>query len=248
MKKIFAANWKLNKTPNESREFFKKLDGKELAGFFENRELIFFPQNFSFEAVATTIASSQNLKTVGFGPQNVFSQSSGAFTGENSAVVASGLGAKFILLGHSERRQFFAETNSGLSEKLAFVQQNHLTAVFCVGETLAERDSGKTGFVLDQQLREGLKNAIKANRVVIAYEPVWAIGTGQVATSDQVRETHKMVFNLLSTLGFKDFQILYGGSVKPDNAKELLAIPHVDGFLVGGASLEVDSFLKICQS
>lgn len=248
MKKIFAANWKMNKTPNESRDFFKKLDGQDLKGFFESREMIFFPQNFSFEAVAQALAQSKQLKTVGFGPQNVFSQSSGAFTGENSAVIAGSLGAKFILLGHSERRQFFAETNSALCEKLAFVQLNNLIPVFCVGETLAEREGGKTGFVLEQQLREGLKNAIKANRIIIAYEPVWAIGTGVVATTDQVRETHKMIFNLLATLGFKDFQILYGGSVKPDNAKELLAIPHVDGFLVGGASLEVDSFLKICQS
>lgn len=248
MKKIFAANWKLNKTPNEARDFFKKLDPLLSDAFFEKNEMICFPQNFSLEAVSTSIFGSKNLKSIGFGPQNVFHQKSGAFTGENSATVAQGLGAKFALIGHSERRQLFGETNSSVAEKLGFIQAHSMVPVFCVGETLSERESGKTGFVLDLQLREGLKNAIKANRIIIAYEPVWAIGTGKVATIEQVRETHAMIFNLLATLGYKDFQILYGGSVKPENATELLSIPHVDGFLVGGAALEVDSFLKICQA
>lgn len=242
-KKIFAANWKLNKTPIESKIFFENLLPKVNADFFKSRDLIFFPQNFSLDTVSRALQSSN----IGFGPQNIYFEKSGAFTGENSAEVAKKMNCQYILLGHSERRQFFSETHEALSKKVKAVQDLDLTAVFCIGETLKQREEGKTGLICAEQLTEGLKAADKKKRLIVAYEPVWAIGTGQVATLDQVKEAHDMIHNFLASHLYADYQILYGGSVKPDNAKELLNIPYVDGFLVGGASLEVDSFLKICQ-
>ena len=134
-----------------------------------------------------------------------------------------------------------------LGKKVKAVQDLDLVPVFCIGETLEQREQGKTGLVCAEQLTEGLKLADKSKRLVVAYEPVWAIGTGKVATLGQVKEAHEMIHNFLSSHLFANFQILYGGSVKPDNSKDLLQIPYVDGFLVEGASLEVDSFLKICQ-
>jgi triosephosphate isomerase (TIM) len=242
-KKIFAANWKLNKTPAESKSFFANLLPKISADFLKSRDLIFFPQNFSLETTSQMLHSSH----IGFGPQNIYYGNSGAFTGENSAEVAKKMNCQFVLVGHSERRQLFSETDEALCKKIKTVQDLDLTAVFCIGETLKEREDGKTGLVCSEQLAEGLKLADKNKRLIVAYEPVWAIGTGKVATLDQVKEAHEMIHNFLASHLFADYQILYGGSVKPDNAKDLLNIRYVDGFLVGGASLEVDSFLKICQ-
>ena len=242
-KKIFAANWKLNKTPSESKMFFENLLPKVNAEFFLSKELIFFPQNFSLDVTAQIL----RMSSVGFGPQNIHFEKSGAFTGENSAEVAKKMDCEYILLGHSERRQFFAENHLALSKKVKQVQDLDLIPVFCIGETLEQREQGKTGFICAEQLTEGLKLADKTKRLIVAYEPVWAIGTGKVATLDQVKEAHDMIHNFLASHLYADYQILYGGSVKPDNSKDLLSIPHVDGFLVGGASLEVDSFLKICQ-
>lgn len=242
-KKIFAANWKLNNTPAESKIFFENLLPKIKADFFQNKELIFFPQNFSLDVTAQVLRTS----SVGYGPQNIYFEKSGAFTGENSAEVAKKMDCKFVLLGHSERRQFFSENHLALSKKVKMVQDLDLTPVFCIGETLEQREQGKTGFICAEQLTEGLKLANKTKRLIVAYEPVWAIGTGKVATLVQVKEAHEMIHNFLASHLYADYQILYGGSVKPENSKDLLSIPYVDGFLVGGASLEVDSFLKICQ-
>lgn len=242
-KKIFAANWKLNKTPSEAKMFFENLLLKTGGDFFNDKELVFFPQNFSLDVTSQILRASK----IGFGPQNVYFEKSGAFTGENSAEAAKKMDCKFILLGHSERRQFFAENHIVLSKKLKAVQDLELTPVFCIGETLEQREQGKTGYICAEQLTEGLKHADKTKRLIVAYEPVWAIGTGKVATMIQVKEAHEMIHNFLASHLFANYQILYGGSVKPENSKELLNIPHVDGFLVGGASLEVDSFLKICQ-
>ena len=242
-KKIFAANWKLNKTPSESKMFFENMLLKINAEFFQDKELIFFPQNFSLDVTSQILRNS----SIGYGPQNIYFEKSGAFTGENSAEVAKKMDCKYILLGHSERRQYFAENHQALSKKVKMVQDLDLTPIFCIGETLEQREQGKTGFVCAEQLIEGLKLADKSKRLIVAYEPVWAIGTGKVATLTQVKETHEMIHNFLASHLYADYGILYGGSVKPDNSKELLSIPHVDGFLVGGASLEVDSFLKVCQ-
>lgn len=246
MKKIFAANWKLNKTPDESREFVIDLKNKVFGDeeFFTKREVVILPSAFSLEAVSSLCAGTE----IKYGPQNVFSELSGAFTGENSVLVAQGLGSQFVLVGHSERRALFQESNELLNKKNQLTQRHDLVPIFCVGETLVERESGETLEVCFQQLGAGLKDLDLKKRLIVAYEPVWAIGTGRVASSEQVAEVHLKIQHWLDEKGFANCQLLYGGSVKPENAHELLQIPHVHGFLIGGAALQVDSFLKICRS
>ncbi len=245
-KKIFAANWKLNKTPEESREFVIQFKNQifQNTNFFENREVIIFPQAYSLEALSSLCAGTQ----IGFGPQNVYCESSGAFTGENSAEVSKLLKSEFTLVGHSERREIFKETDDLINKKLQLLQKLELTPVFCIGETLSQREAGQTMKVCLDQMSKGLAGLNKARRLIVAYEPVWAIGTGKVATLDQVKEVHQALYQYLNENSYSDFQLLYGGSVKPENANELLSVAHVDGFLIGGASLKVDSFLKICLS
>jgi len=245
-KKIFAANWKLNKTPEEARDFVIKLKNEifKIPDFFSSREVMIFPSAISLEAVSSLCAGTD----IQFGPQNICSEKSGAFTGENSAEVAKALKSNIALVGHSERREIFKEQDEQLNKKVSLLQSLQVLPVFCIGETLAQREAGKTLDVCFSQLRNGLKEVNKDLRLVVAYEPVWAIGTGKVATKEQVAEVHAKLFEYLSSQGFKNAQLLYGGSVKPENAAELLKIPHVDGFLIGGASLQPDSFLKICQA
>lgn len=238
---IIAANWKLYKNPQQTREFFK--------GFLplaesSTHEIFFFPSAICLEATAEMLKG----RRIKFGAQNCYSQSQGAFTGENSAQTVKDLGGELILIGHSERRKSFGEGDQLLADKLALVQSLNLLPVFCIGETLQEREAHQTQPVLKTQLQIGLSKADKSKKLVIAYEPVWAIGTGKVATAQQVQETHKDIAQILESLGFADCPILYGGSVKPDNAKELLHIPHVGGFLVGGASLEVSSFAALVNT
>ena len=242
MKKIFAANWKLNKTPLESKSFCEELLQKLDSQFFENSEVFIFPQNYSVGITSQTLKGSK----IKVGPQNIHFETKGAFTGENSAEIAKYFGCELVLLGHSERRQYFGENSEGLNKKIRLTQALDMFPVFCIGETLVERQNEQTENVCFNQLESAFDQVDRLKRIVIAYEPVWAIGTGQVATIAQVAQIHKSLFNKMNDLGFKSFQILYGGSVKPDNAKELLAVPYVDGFLIGGASLEVDSFVKIC--
>ncbi len=244
MKRIFAANWKLNKTPEQAREFLIQFKNEifKISHFFDTREVFIFPQAYSFEAVSTLCAGT----SIEFGPQNIYSQSSGAFTGENSAAMAKDLGAKMALIGHSERREIFKESDQVLNQKALHVESLQMTSVFCIGETLQQRESHQTLPICFSQLDQGLAGVSREKRIVVAYEPVWAIGTGKVATTQQVAEVHQAIYDKLEARGFKDFQILYGGSVKPENAAELFKVPHVDGFLIGGASLDVASFLKIC--
>jgi triosephosphate isomerase len=256
MKKIFAANWKLHKNPSETRAFFQAWKeksahighegarhGSHEGARHANSEVWFFPPAVSFEAASGALAGSE----IKFGLQNIYSELKGAFTGENSAQVVKDLGGHGALVGHSERRSLFGENHALLAKKVKALQDLNLLPMFCIGETLTERQSGKTQSVVQEQLRLGLESADRTKPVILAYEPVWAIGTGVVATSEQVREVHAWVREELNTLGFTTTPILYGGSVKADNAKELIMIKNVDGFLVGGASLEVDSFLKISQ-
>lgn len=243
--KIFAANWKLNKDPEEARSFLKSFRNLLAQQPLEsNREVIIFPTAMS---LATVSEECKNTK-IHFGPQNVYYEKSGAFTGENSATMAQKLGSTFCLIGHSERRQIFHESDAILHRKVELLQSLKMTPVLCIGETQKQRDEKKTLLVCFQQLDEALVDVDHTQRLIIAYEPVWAIGTGLVATLDQVAEVHSAIHDKLSSRNFKNFQILYGGSVKPDNASDLLKVPHVDGFLIGGASLEPDSFMKICQA
>lgn len=241
--KIFAANWKLHKNPKETREFLAEF--LKQVSPLADREIVFFPSTICLEATSQSLSSSK----IKWGAQNCYFEAKGAFTGETSAQTVKDLGGQYILIGHSERRAIFSETDELIAKKVSFAQSLELTALLCIGETLAQRDAGETLKVLSQQLQTGLSKADKTKTLVIAYEPVWAIGTGKIATSAQVQEAHAAVFQNLQKLGFSPAtSILYGGSVKPENSRELLAIPHVDGFLVGGASLEVASFKAICNS
>lgn len=239
--KIFAANWKLQKNPAETKDFLSKWMHQSLE--LSSREVVFFPQTISLDAAASVLAHSK----ISWGAQNCYVETKGAFTGETSAQAIKDLGGRYVLLGHSERRSLFGETDEFIAKKLKTVQSLDLTPMLCIGETLEQREAGKTKSVLQKQLKDSLALADQKKSLVVAYEPVWAIGTGKVASIEQVRETHSDVRNILNELGFSSkTPILYGGSVKADNAKELISIASVDGFLVGGASLEVESFLTIC--
>lgn len=244
MKKIFAANWKMYKTPNEARSFFSEWQKSHFKFNSNNSEVFFFPTALSAESVSQSI-SGLNLN---WGVQNAYFEKEGAFTGELSMNHAKEMGAAAVLVGHSERRTLFGETNSMLAKKNSWAQQTGVTPFYCIGETLEERNQEATLKVLDRQLREGLVLAKSEDALVVAYEPVWAIGTGKVAEAPQIKEAHLYIRSVLDSLGFTQSQILYGGSVKPETAAELIQIPHVDGFLVGGASLKVDSFQKIIGS
>jgi triosephosphate isomerase len=239
--KIIAANWKLHKNPTQTANYFKDFLSKYKST--KNRSVVFFVPATSLERAAQSLQTSE----LQVGAQNCFWELSGAFTGEVSALACQEIGATWVLLGHSERRSLFFETSEMISKKLKVVQQLALTPLVCIGETLQERDSGQTFAVLKKQLDQSLHGA-PSKTLHVAYEPVWAIGTGRIASPQQVQETHLFLRESLNAMGFEGSRILYGGSVKADNSKELLSLPHVDGFLVGGASLEVESFLKIVES
>ena len=245
--KIFAANWKLFKTPNETRDFFTQFleSSSKILNANSDTEILFFPPAINLEAAAQ---STKGFR-IQLGAQNCYSEAEGAFTGEISAQAVKSVGGGWILLGHSERRKLFFETDEVIAKKFALVQKLGLKPMLCIGETLEERESGKTLAVLQKQLELGLSQANRTQFFAVAYEPVWAIGTGKVASLEQVKEAHAQVRTELSKKEFSDkTPILYGGSVKPDNAKALIQIDHVNGFLVGGASLEPKSFLEICQA
>ena len=240
MKKIFAANWKLYKSPNDARLFFTQFKQavKKTTG-----ELVFFPSAVSADVTAQSLQGS----AMKWGAQNCYVHAQGAYTGENSAQMIKEMGGTYVLVGHSERRQIFGETDALICDKVSFVQGLGLTPMLCVGETLAEREAAHTFRVLETQLELALAKADKEKPLVVAYEPVWAIGTGKVATPEQVAEAHTDIFNILKERGFEQVPILYGGSVKPENAAGLIRQPHVNGFLVGGASLDPQSFIEIAS-
>lgn len=251
--KIIAANWKLYKGPKEAEIFFSEftsLLNENLQSKVEVQVLVFPPAL----ALTASLAAKLKFKCSGkdaailIGGQNCYSELEGAFTGENSAKVLKEIGADWVLLGHSERRKLFAEDDELIAKKFTKVQELGLKPMLCIGETLQEREAGQTPGVIERQLTKGLHSA-KGNNFAIAYEPVWAIGTGKVATLEQVAEAHAQVRSQLTKMGFSsEVAILYGGSVKPDNAKALIRVPEVSGFLVGGASLEPQSFFEICNS
>ena len=226
--KLIAGNWKMFKGPRETREFCDAFRAPE------GVEAVLCPP---FVSLAPAVESGHTVFA-----QNVHWAHEGAFTGEVSAAMLSELGVRGAIVGHSERRQYFGETDETVVRRTAAALERGLRVIACVGESLEEREAGQTELVLRVQV-EAIADAAGAHeRLVLAYEPVWAIGTGQTATPDQAREAHAYLKSLL------DVPVLYGGSVKPDNAAELLAQPGVDGALVGGASLEVESFTAICQA
>ncbi|MCL1941608.1 MAG: triose-phosphate isomerase [Synergistaceae bacterium] len=249
MKKIYLyGNWKMNMTNAETKDFFAKmalaLGDKAISDFLGTElEIAVFPP---FTSITTAMAAKGSVIV---GAQNVYHEQKGAFTGEVSLPMLTELGCTHVIIGHSERRAIFKENNELLAKKLKAVLDAKLIPVFCYGETLEERESGKTFDVLKEQITEGIGKLSKdeTEKIVFAYEPVWAIGTGKNATSQEAQDACKYSRELICKLSDSEahFIVLYGGSVKPDNAKEILSMPDVDGALVGGASLKVESFLDI---
>lgn len=235
--KIIAANWKLNKSPQQARDFFKTF--KEKYKGSSGQKVLFFPPAVSLEATSQSLSGT----ALGFGFQNISAENSGAFTGENSASMGLELGARYALVGHSERRAIFGESSLLIHKKLKNLLAIGVTPIHCVGETLEDRDQGRTEEVIKKQIESELIGVTQNADLILAYEPVWAIGTGRVASLQQIAEVHSFIHGLCPTAS-----ILYGGSVKPDNSKDILKVKFVDGLLIGGASLEVDSLLKICES
>lgn len=244
-KPLIAANWKMYKTPAQAKEFVTAF--LPLVQNQTKAEIVLCPP---FVDIAATVAAVHG-SAVQVGGQNLYWQEEGAFTGEISGGMLVASGCSHVVLGHSERRQYFGETDKTVNQKLHAALKNKLVPIVCVGELLAERESGKTEEVLLRQTSEGLAGiSLDAARpIVIAYEPVWAIGTGKTATPEMAAEAHLMIRTEVARLfGRKiseDMRILYGGSVKPDNAASLLSQPEIDGALVGGASLDPQSFAKI---
>jgi triosephosphate isomerase (TIM) len=242
---LIAGNWKMYKTPEEARSFveaFLPLLPPDLTP-----EVVLCPPAIDLSVVL--LAASGSLVRVG--AQNMHFAEEGAYTGEISAPMLTAIGVTHVILGHSERRQYFAETDSTVNQKLKTALKHRLVPIVCVGENLAQREGDETEDVLRRQTREALAgiSAEQAGPMVIAYEPVWAIGTGRTATPQIAAHAHLIirseVASLLGRSTAETMRILYGGSVKPDNARELCGQPEIDGALVGGASLEPQSFAKI---
>lgn len=246
-KPLIAGNWKLAKTIDEAVTTVKDL--KALVNDVKDREILVCPVFTSLKPVCDALKGSN----IHVGAQDLFWEDKGAFTGEVSAPLIKDAGCSHVIIGHSERRQFFHETNEAVGKKTLAALKHGLTPVVCIGELLAERESGKTFAVNEKQIREGLGVISKeqAAKIVIAYEPVWAIGTGKVATPAQAEEVHiyirKTVANMFGTDVAEGIRILYGGSVKPENVSELMSQKNIDGALVGGASLDAVSFSKIVK-
>ena len=242
-KVIIAGNWKMNKTVSESVEFIEELKKEELD---KEVECVVCAPFISLERLSV---ASKNT-AIKLGAQNVSQYDNGAYTGEISTSMLKDLNMEYVILGHSERRQYFLETNEVINQKVQKVLSSKMTPILCVGETLEERESGKMNDVIATQIKEGLANLSfeLAKGFVIAYEPIWAIGTGKTATSEQANEMAIFIRNQLRELFqdvAEDISILYGGSVKPDNIKEIMEQSDIDGALVGGAALKVDSFAEL---
>lgn len=243
--KLVAGNWKMHKTPEETRDFCSALAAASRPD--PAVEVAVFPPFVCLAAAAEGLGGS----AIGLGAQNVHPAESGAFTGEVSVNMLLTLGCQYVIIGHSERRALFAESDAFICEKVLAAQRAGLRPLLCVGEQLSDREAGKTEQVVTRQLSAVIDHLDTPGRLAIAYEPVWAIGTGRTATPDQAQEVHAFIrARLLDRFGSEGagLAILYGGSVKPDNAKELMSQRDVDGALVGGASLSVDSFAAIIEA
>jgi len=247
-KKLIAGNWKMNKTSADALALVAEIAAT--AGRQTDVEVVVCPPFTSIETVAKGIEGS----TLKLGAQNMHHEAGGAFTGEISAPMLRALFATHVILGHSERRAYCGETDALVNKKVLAALKHQLKPILCVGETLAERESGSTLKVVQTQTEAALEGVSKelAPSVVIAYEPVWAIGTGKVATTEQAQEVHAFIRGLLTKLFTEPVaqkvRILYGGSMKPSNAPELLAQKDIDGGLIGGASLEARSFVELVNA
>jgi triosephosphate isomerase len=245
-KPIIAGNWKMFKTTSEARELVRQL--KEALADVDSVEIVVSPP---FTALATVVGELKGSH-ISVAGQNMYWEESGAYTGEVSPLMLKDIGCTHVIIGHSERRQFFNETDGTVNKKVKAALKTGLTPIVCVGETLEERELGATMKVVERQIRDGLDGLSprEMEKTVIAYEPVWAIGTGKTATPQQAEEVHQLIRSIIAQRAdsvAQDLRILYGGSVKPDNVDELMAQPNIDGALVGGASLQADPFVRIVR-
>jgi len=242
---LVAGNWKMHKTGRQAVEAAAAL--KRLVEKAAGVEIMIAPTFTALHQVSQVLEGSR----IALGAQNLYWEPQGAFTGEISAEMLVDAGCSHVIIGHSERRQFFGETDATVNRKIDSARLAGLLPVFCIGETEAQRDAGETFSVLDKQVGDGLKGFVFDDPagLIVAYEPVWAIGTGKTATREQAQEAHRHIRTQLETLFGKPLadgiRILYGGSVKPDNVKALMEMPDVDGALVGGASLDPETFSKL---
>ncbi|MBR4172667.1 MAG: triose-phosphate isomerase [Kiritimatiellae bacterium] len=246
--KIVAGNWKMNKLPSEAAAL---IDGiKDLVKDVQGVEVVVCPPFTDLKDAAAAVKGSN----VALGAQNVAWAESGAFTGEISAGMLKDLGVEYVIIGHSERRQYFGETDETVNRRLKAALAAGLKPIVCVGEKLEEREAGQMPAVIEKQVKEGFADLSPEElaKIVIAYEPVWAIGTGKTATPKEAQEVHALIRRLLAEIANAEVatsvRIQYGGSMKPANAKELMDQPDIDGGLIGGAALKADSFADIVKA
>lgn len=243
MKPIVAANWKMNLTLLESHALLEEILNQSKS---TDAKVIFFPSFISLPSICDKLRDTQYT----VGGQNISDKESGAYTGEISASMLQSLNAHYVIIGHSERRQFYHENDSQINDKILHALNAKLKPIVCIGETLQERQDDETALVLKRQLTAAFEN-IEQNEhynIIVAYEPVWAIGTGETAEENQILEAHKLIKKTLKSIFDNNIPTLYGGSVTADNALSLINIDHVDGFLIGGASLNSESFCQIIKN
>jgi triosephosphate isomerase (TIM) len=242
---LIAGNWKMYKTCDQAAEAARSLT--ELVATAQNVDIMIAPPFTALVPVAQQIKGS----AIGLGAQNMHWEAEGAYTGEIAAGMIVSAGCRYVIIGHSERRQYFGETDQTVNQKIRAAIGAGLIPVMCIGESEAQRDAGDTFSILDKQVRNGLENFVldDLETLIVAYEPVWAIGTGKTATREQAQEVHAHVRQWFAEQFSSSFaqglRILYGGSVKPSNIKDLMAMPDVDGALVGGASLDPRTFSQL---
>ncbi|MFN3406154.1 MAG: triose-phosphate isomerase [Caldimicrobium sp.] len=248
-KKLFIGNWKMNGTIKEAKEYFERFLTFLIGNNMQDRVIGIAPPFTSLYYVSSLLKGTNIVLCA----QNAHFEEKGAYTGEISPVMLKELGVQYVILGHSERRHLFGESDELINKKIKGVLNHGLIPILCVGETLKEREEGTTFQRIEIQLKAGLtfERELLKNRLIIAYEPVWAIGTGKNATPEQAEEVHSFIRELLTdALGkevAQEIPILYGGSVTPQNVEELIKMSNIDGVLVGGASLDPEKFYKICS-
>jgi len=242
---LIAGNWKMHKTGPETVAFIAAL--KDMVSDVQEVDIMIAPPFTALILAAEAVAGT----SIEIGAQNLHWEPKGAYTGEISAQMLNAAGCRYVIIGHSERRQYFGETDREINRKIDAAAKANLIPVFCIGETESQRDAGDTFSVLDKQVKNGLESLLSENlqSLVVAYEPVWAIGTGKTATKEQAQQVHAYIRNRLAEMHGPEFaqrlRILYGGSVKPSNVLDLMAMEDIDGALVGGASLDPDSFNRL---
>jgi triosephosphate isomerase len=246
-KPLIAGNWKMNLKLTEAAELARRV--VEVCGSIDDVEVVLIPPFTALTTVANVIAGTR----IRLGAQDMFWEEKGAYTGEISPIMLKDVGCAYVLVAHSERRQYFGETDRSANRKVLAALSHSLSPILCVGESDAERDRGVTFVVVDRQVKEGLKDVRERDveKLVVAYEPIWAIGTGRTAHPAQAEEVHHSIRGQIAKLFGSQLaskvRILYGGSVKPDNIDDLMAEADIDGALVGGASLEAAPFTRICR-